>query len=232
MNSEDISCSIILPTYREYDNLVTLIPRILENIPKLIDDFEIIIVDDSSGDGTASIGTSMFPKEPVHVHQRSRKFGLADAILTGITLAKYDICIIMDADHQHPPEVIPRLIHEIKTNDIVIASRLAPEGSMGDMSKVRQFVSIMANELAKIAEPNLKGVSDLQSGFFCIKSELLDTCDIKPVGFKILLEILARCDPESIEEVPYEFQTRQHGSSKLDMSTLLSYIYQVIKLKF
>ncbi len=211
--------SLVVPTYNERFNIGPLIERIggvLKHEPL---DFEIIIVDDNSPDETWKLAQEMAKENPhLHVIRREGARGLATAVVDGWKAAKGEILGVMDADLQHPPEILPDLLRPILKGsaDIAIASRHVSGGSLGKWNLPRRSVSRGASAIAFILLPQiLRPVRDPMSGFFLMKRCVVDSAFLRPTGYKILLEILTRGNYRRIVEVPYVFETRKHGKSKL-----------------
>jgi dolichol-phosphate mannosyltransferase len=163
--------SIIVPTYNEAENIGELIERIETSLKGL--DFEVIVVDDSSPDGTAEIAEELGRAyRNVKVIKRPRKMGLASAALEGMREAKYRLIAVMDADLQHPPELLPKLLERAKEGyDIVIASRYVEGGGVEGWSFWRRLISRGATLLAHTLLPKTRGVKDPMSGFFCVQKK-------------------------------------------------------------
>jgi dolichol-phosphate mannosyltransferase len=221
--------SIIIPTYNEAGNIVPLVERIhaaMGDRP-----YEILFVDDNSRDGTADTAASLVPKYPVKVLIRKNKRGLATAILDGLLYSQGEYVCVMDADLQHPPEVLPVLFREMDNgNDLVIASRYVPGGSCEGWKVSRRIMSKGAIALAHIFLPDTRKYSDPLSGFFAFKRRVVEKAQLNPLGYKILLEILLMGDYESVAEVPYTFVTRTRGESKLSAKTQKEYLKHLASL--
>ena len=230
MGKPDVS--IIIPTYNERDNLPVLIKRIDSSLNSAGYTYEVIVVDDSSPDGTAEIAKELSLTYPVKVIIREGKKGLSSAVLEGLNHSSGENVVVMDADLQHPPEVIPSLLSKALEEgcDIVIASRYIRGGSVGEWSLIRKMISKGATYLARVLLPKARGVSDPMSGFFLIKKRLLNSVVLDPRGFKILLEVLARTNYSKVCEVPYVFGKRLKGESKLGTSEIINYLLQVLDL--
>lgn len=174
-----VHISIIIPAYNEKGNIGILLDRIdkyLENIK-----YEIVIVDDSSTDGTIEIINKLLDKYPVESVVRTRIKGLASAVVEGFRHAKGDIIVVMDADFQHPPDRIISLVEELnKGSDIVIASR--HNGEFGNFNIVRSTISKGANVIAKVLFPKLSNIKDVQSGFFALKRDIVNNVVLNHVG--------------------------------------------------
>lgn len=211
--------SIIVPTYNERENIKPLIERIGETLGQ--GEYEILIVDDNSPDGTASVAESLSKDYPVRIIYRPGKLGLASAVVEGIGKAEGNIVGVIDADLQHPPELVAQLAEAVvEGNDIAIASRHVQGGGIENWSLLRRIVSKGATLLAR----PLTSVHDPASGCFVLKKEVVMGIDFKPAGFKILLEILVKGKYERIKEIPYTFRERREGKSKLGLGEYTSYL--------
>ncbi len=228
IKSEDY-ISIIIPTYSERSNIGILLERIdkcLENIK-----YEIVIVDDNSPDGTAELVKELSNTYNIKLIIRKDERGLATAVAEGFRHASGNIFVVMDADLQHPPERIIPLIEEIdKGTDIVVASRYNEEKGFGEFNIFRKIISKGANALARILFQKLSNIKDIQSGFFVLKKDVIQGVVLKPVGYKILLEILIIGNYKNIKEIGYTFSKRENGDSKLGAKTIIDYIYHLIYL--
>ncbi len=231
--------SIIVPTYNERDNIVELIKRLDKALSEKNIDYELIVVDDNSQDGTPEAAESM--KDKVHgkikVIVRKNERGLASAVIRGFKEASGKYLVVMDADLQHPPEDVPRIIEKLREGcDVVIASRYTKGGGIEGWSTIRKIISKGATWLAWIFLPRIRGVSDPMSGFFGLRREVVEEGlkrnTFSPKGFKILLEILAKGKYEKICEVPFIFRERFAGESKLTGKVMLQYVQHLIKLGF
>ncbi|MBI5046895.1 polyprenol monophosphomannose synthase [Candidatus Micrarchaeota archaeon] len=181
--------SVIIPTYNESENIRLLVPLIVSSVSKKFTDYEIIIVDDSSPDGTGSIVNSLSKKFPqVRLIVRKQKSGLTGAIVAGVNAAKGNWIIIMDADLSHPPDVVPLLASQLDAFDVVIGSRLMKGGKVENWPLHRKLMSDGANFLASL----LLGVhiSDPLSGFFAIRKDIFTKIRFRTKGYKLLLNIL------------------------------------------
>jgi len=223
--------SIIVPTYNEAENIGELIERIETSLKGL--DFEVIVVDDSSPDGTAEIAEELGRAyRNVKVIKRPRKMGLASAALEGMREAKYRLIAVMDADLQHPPELLPKLLERAKEGyDIVIASRYVKGGGVEGWSLWRRLISRGATLLAHALFLETRKVKDPLSGFFLFRREVVEGIRLNPIGYKLLLEVLMKGEYDKVAEVPYVFKMRRRGKSKLDLREILNYVLFLLKLK-
>lgn len=227
--------SIIVPTYNESQNIIDVLKSIRKCMP---DGFfaETIVVDDNSPDGTGKIveeyisNLRKFTENKISIIHRKAKNGLASAILNGIQNASADTIVVMDSDFSHPPQIIPKLVSAIKQYqyDIAIASRYVKGGTVEGWSLKRKIVSKVATLIARKS----LGVKsyDPMSGFFAFRKNLIKGLSFDAIGYKILLELLVKTKGVKIQEIPYTFQDRKFGSSKLDSSTVIDYIKSVFKL--
>jgi len=223
--------SIIIPTFNEKENIEPLFDNIFNVFNKHDIDGELIIVDDDSDDGTADLVRGLSDRYNVKLIVRKNEKGLASACIKGFEQASGDIFIVMDADLQHPPEKIPELIDSIeKGADIAIGSRYVDGGSLGDWPVSRKIISKGASGIANILFKEIKDVKDKQSGFFGFKKDVIDNVELKPKGYKILLEILVLGNYKEINEVGYRFGLRKSGESKLKSKIIFSYLLHLMSL--
>jgi len=233
--SENNQISIIIPTYNESQNIIQILKSIKDNLPKNFTT-QAIVVDDNSPDGTGKIvedylkNLKKITNYTIEIIHRKAKDGLGSAIMKGIQQAKGDMIVVMDGDFSHPPQIIPKLIESIKKYqcDIAIASRYIKGGKIQGWSAKRKLMSKFATLIAK------KGLGidtkDPMSGFFAFKRNIIKELNIDAIGYKILLEILVKTKGVRIKEIPYTFQDRELGNSKLDMKTIVDYFKSVWKL--
>lgn len=221
--------SIIIPTYNEADNIVPLVERI--NTAMGSRPYEVLFVDDDSRDDTAGTAASLAPKFPVRALLRTGKRGLATAIMDGLDYIKGDLVVVMDADLQHPPEVLPALIKELDAgNDLVIASRYVKGGGCEGWKLSRRIISLGAITIAHVFLPGTRNCSDPMSGFFGFKRKVVENVQLNPLGYKILLEVEMMGNWERVAEVPFVFVTRTRGESKLSAKTQKEYLKHVYSL--
>jgi dolichol-phosphate mannosyltransferase len=216
--------SIIVPTYNESKNIEELLTRIFTVLKPNYTQYEVVVVDDNSPDGTAAIAEALKSKFDLKVVKRPRKISLSSAVLNGFKVATGDVICVMDADLSHPPEAIPNMFKEIQSGaDIVIGSRTVPEGGATNWPWYRRYISKFAQSLAL----PLTHVTDNTAGFFMMKKSVLDGADINPIGFKILLEILVKGNYKTAKEIPIVFNDRSGGVSKMGSRQVLEYLKQL-----
>lgn len=225
----EITLSVIVPTYNERENIRPLIERTLAAMGG---SGELIIVDDDSPDGTAesavAVAESLGAAERVRVVVRKGERGLASAVTRGFREAKGRVLAVMDADLSHPPELLPRLLEPIMAGraDIAVASRRVHGGGSSGWPLRRRIVSWVAGLLARPLVP----IRDTTSGYFAFRRDVLEGIELRPIGYKIGLEIFARARGARFEEVPFVFTDRASGKSKLGGAVMLAYLVQLAAL--
>jgi dolichol-phosphate mannosyltransferase len=226
--------SLIIPTYNEARNIRLLLQRVLTVLKRAAQNFEVIVVDDDSPDKTWRIAQEIAEFEPcLRVVRRIDERGLATAVVAGWKAARGDILGVMDGDLQHEPETLEKLMHVMSATraDIVIASRHVKEGGVSDWSLIRRAVSWGATCLATLAIPGiLRNVRDPMSGYFLVRKSVVGSAPLEPTGYKILLEVLAKGNYRSVREVPYIFEERKEGSSKLGLRQYAEYLMHLARL--
>ncbi|MFI1284963.1 glycosyltransferase [Streptomyces sp. NPDC020858] len=213
------SVTLIIPTFNESGNVGELLRRLGEALPDHLP-CEVLFVDDSTDDTPAVIEKAAADHPfPVSVlHREVAEGGLGGAVVEGVKRADTDWIVVMDADLQHPPHLVPELVGEGERTgaDLVVASRYISGGSRAGLAgSYRIAVSRGATWLTKGLFPRaLRGISDPMSGFFAMRRSAVAAEALKPLGYKILLELAVRCRPGKVAEVPFVFQDRYSGESK------------------
>jgi len=214
--------SIVVPTYNEADSLPLLAERLHAALSGR--DWELVVVDDGSPDGTADLAEALAPRIPVRVVRRAAKSGLASAVMAGFREARGDLLVCMDADLSHPPEVVPGLVDAIVGGaDLAVGSRYVRGGGTIDWPLRRRIVSRVACLLGNALVP----VRDATSGFFALRRASIDGVKLNAIGFKIGFEVFARGRYTKIVEVPYTFRDREHGASKFGRREIAQYLVQL-----
>lgn len=218
--------SVITPTYNEAENIRDLISQIHSALREM--DYELIVIDDNSPDGTGQIADELLNKYPLKVIHRSKRLGLASAVTEGFKVSRGDLVCVIDSDLSHPPEIIPKLIEclNVRNTDIVVASRYIKDGGAEGCLETRKAVSF----LAALSTKPLTKIKDSMSGFFLFKREVINNAKLVPRGYKILLEILVKGTYKRVVEFPFVFMNRTRGSSKLNLKICLEYFIQLIYL--
>ena len=223
--------SLVVPTFNERANIGPLIGRIEAVLKQQPFEFEIILADDNSPDETWRLAQEIAKEDSrLHVIRREGARRLATAVVDGWKAAKGKILGVMDADLQHPPEILPDLLGPILKGraDIVIGSRHTSGGGVGEWNLRRRFISWGAATIAFLVLPQiLRVVQDPMSGFFLMNRSVIDSALLKPRGYKTLLEILAKGNYRRIVEVQYVFEERKNGKSKLGLKQCLEFIIHV-----
>lgn len=212
---KEVNATVIIPTINEAENL-----RVL--LQKLPQDVRVLMVDDGSTDGTPEVARSLGAKVI-----RGDNRGLTPAILKGIKHAETEKVIIMDADMQHPPEVIPQLIYQLSIHDIVIGSRYCRGGKAPGFTWLR---GLMSRTACWLSYPFLTRVEDNMSGFFGLRRKVLThrICEDAP---KLLLEVLVKGNHYSAVELPIIFGPRHMGESKFyQLGTIWAVAKQILWL--
>lgn len=228
-----IELSLVIPTRNEKANIRTLVDRVDAALAGV--DFEVVFVDDST-DGTDQLICDMgcVDTRIRLLHRSENRGGLAGAVVDGFGCARGTYICVLDADLQHPPDRIIRLLAEARASgaDVVIASRYLPGGSTGGLDgALRQFYSRGLKHLSKLVFPRrLAGITDPLGGYFLLRRSVVHGVELRPIGYKILLEVLVRCSWESAAEVPYRFQPRQHGTSKANLNQGLQFLHHLGRL--
>jgi dolichol-phosphate mannosyltransferase len=221
--------SIVIPTYNEKDNIAPLIKRVSQALAGR--EYEIIIVDDNSQDGTVEIVNKLISQYPVKLFIRREERGLATAVIHGIKQSSGKIIGVMDADLQHPPEVLPRLVEAIEGGaDMVFASRYIKGGGCPNWGITRKIVSRVALMVSHILLPSSRKVKDPMSGYFMFRRENVEPDKLKPIGYKIALEIMLVGSFKNVVEVPFIFEERSAGQSKLRPRQQIDYLRHVFSL--
>lgn len=227
--------TIVVPTFNEGPNVVELLRRIGDAVDDRM--IEVVFVDDSTDDTPAIIERAARAADfPVRlIHRDEPVAGLGGAVVDGIRAANASWCLVMDGDLQHPPEDIPRLLARADRGDVdvVVASRYIAGGdSKGLADATRTTVSRASTLLTKAMFPRKLGeCSDPMTGFFLVDRDTIDIDALRPRGFKILLEILARRHMR-VAEVPFAFAPRYAGSSKATFTQGIRFLTQLLMLRF
>ncbi|KAJ3199578.1 dolichol-P-mannose synthesis, partial [Clydaea vesicula] len=225
--------SVIVPTYKECNNLKPLTERLFNSLQKynLDKSTELIIVDDNSNDGSKELIDQLSKYYNVKILVRTKERGLSSAVLHGFSNANAsEVLICMDADLQHPPEKVVELIKSLKENEFVIGTRYAGGNSIDkDWPVHRRVISSGARLLVVPLKPMKKQIS----GFFGIQKKILQKTGIKkinPIGFKICLEVYVKCNIKKHAEVPIVFGVRTEGESKLSSKVIVNYLKHLFEL--
>jgi len=216
----NMNLSVVIPTYNESENIKKLIAEIAKVLKK---QYAIIIVDDSSPDGTAKLAEEMSRKFPITVIKRKGKKGLSSAVIAGINGSKSNLVCVMDADSSHPPALLKKMRTAFENDsslEMAIASRHVSGGGVKQWPLHRKLTSAIA---AVLARP-LTEIKDPLSGFFMFKKSIIKNKKLHDRGFKILLDIIVKSNAKRIIEIPYLFENRKRGKSKLKIKVYGEYL--------
>jgi dolichol-phosphate mannosyltransferase len=212
-----IEVSLVIPTRNERANIAPLVAQLAAALNGTT--WEAVFVDDSD-DGTDQVIATLAAADPrlIPLHRLVNRGGLAGAVVEGLAQVRGAYVCVLDADLQHPPSHVARLLDAARRTqaDVVIASRYLPGGSAGGLDgPLRRFYSVGLKSLSLTLFPRrLAGLTDPLGGFFVVRRSVAQAAALRPIGYKILLEVLVRCPWRVASEVPYAFQPRQHGDSK------------------
>lgn len=222
------SVSVVVPTYREAENLPALLERLAAVREASALELELLVMDDDSRDGTEDFfAHCSLPWARLIVRKANR--GLSAAVMDGFAAARHDILLVMDADLSHPPEKIPEMLDALLAGaDFVIGSRYAAGGSTAEDWGLFRWVN---SQVATLLARPFTTVKDPMSGFFAFRRAALDTAaPLNPVGYKIGLEVIVKCRFTNAVEVPIHFSDRYKGESKLNLKEQLRYLQHLRRL--
>lgn len=233
--ADEVDLAVIVPTRNESNNIGPLLDRLEAVLEGQA--IEILFVDDST-DETATIIRREAESRPLPVkliaRPESRRNGLSGAVVEGMAAARGRWLGVIDADLQHPPELIPQLLAQAGRTgaDVVIASRQADMWGPVGLSRTRALTSQLLTILARMVFPRvLKNASDPLTGFFLVRRAAIDIATLQPEGFKILLEILARHPDLRVTELPFKFAPRHEGQSKADLNEGMRFFRHLTRLR-
>jgi dolichol-phosphate mannosyltransferase len=221
--------SIIVPAWKEAQNLPHLIDRIDQVRLRHSLTVELLVVDDDSRDGTEELIEALGRPE-VRLIVRKSERGLSSAVVAGLSAARHDILVVMDADLSHPPEKVPEMLAALNAgHDFVIGSRYVRGGSTDSRWGLFRWLNSRAATL--LARPFTRARDPL-SGFFALRRQTFERGAglLNPIGYKIGLELLVKCGCRNVKEVPIHFADRTRGQSKLSLAEQLRYLRHLARL--
>lgn len=220
--------TIVIPTYNERTRIGELVEQLFGEAGTHRIALEVVIVDDNSPDGTGAVADELTTRHRVRVVHRAGKLGLGSAVSAGFAQASAPVFGVMDADFSHPPAIVPRMYRAFVATgcDFLVASRYIPGGSTRNWPLRRQLMSRIGCLLAAGLTP----IVDATSGFFMLKPAVAERAGLRASGFKLCLELLTRGRPRKLVEVPYVFDERQQGESKMTTSEGTGYLRQLVRL--
>lgn len=229
--------AVVVPSRDEADNVAPLVARATETLQQLGLKWELVFVDDSD-DATPDHVREAGRRHPgvrlLHRPPGARSGGLSGAVLSGFEATSGAVVAVMDADLQHPPELLPDLLGPVwrREADITVASRFVPSGGRmeGLDGQWRRFACQGSRSSTRVLFPRVRCVSDPLAGFFAFRRPVIDGVSLRPEGFKILLELLVRGSWNSVVEIPCVLEERQHGESKAGFGEFVAFGRHVARL--
>ncbi|MDQ0188218.1 glycosyltransferase family 2 protein [Alicyclobacillus cycloheptanicus] len=222
---------IVIPTFNERENVQTITARIADALRGRDLTYEIWFIDDSRDDTPQVLEALSAAHPEVHYVHRKDARGLATAVVEGFARTSAEYLVVMDADLQHPPELLPVIAERLAEGiDIVIPSRFVPGGSDGGLNTFRKLVSWTARTMGRVAIRRLRHISDCTGGYFGLRRSVLAGADLSPIGWKILMEILVKGRYQTVHEVPYQFVDRDAGESKMSLREQWNYVRHIVRL--
>jgi len=220
--------TVVVPTYKEAENLPHLIGRLAKVREEYGVDLDVLIMDDDSRDGSAELVAAR-PEKWVQIVVRTADRGLSPSVLDGMKRAEGEVLVCMDADLSHPPEAIPQMLHKLADGaDFVIGSRYVKGGSTSDDWGFLRWIN---SRVATLLARPLTSARDPMAGFFAFRRSTFEAGRaFNPVGYKIGLELIVKCGCERVVEVPIHFEDRRLGKSKLTMRQQLLYVKHLRRL--
>ena len=223
--------TVVTPTFNEADN----VERFLRTVSAVLRGIghEILIVDDDSPDQTWRLAQQLSTTYPtLRVVRRQAQPSLAGSVMDGFAIASGEAVACLDADLQHDPSILPKMLAELRAGaELAVGCRYMPGGGTAEWNWLRRKQSWLATRMAQ-AYLGLQ-LRDPMSGYFLMwrRDFLRIQRQLSAQGFKILIEIAARLQPQRIAEVPYVFGPRLAGTSKLTAAVALDYLAQLRRLR-
>lgn len=227
-----LKLALVVPTLNEEANIGLLVDRVRTALDMAGIPFEILVVDDDSRDGTAAVVLAMAELDPrLRLIVRRGERGLSGAIVEGWRHTDAGVLGVIDADLQHPPELLPELYRALADGrDLVIGSRYTAGGGIGDWNVIRKLLSSTAVRATWPLQKQGARAKDPMSGFFMVRRRCVEGIEFQRSGFKLLLEILIRGRIASVEEVPFAFGMRSGGESKANLKVGWDYARLLARL--
>ena len=230
-----LKLSLVIPTYQESDNLPELVRQLTAVLePRLHGAYELIVVDDDSPDQTWALALQLAGQYPaLRVMRRRGEKGLSTAVIRGWEAARGEVLAVIDADLQHPPEIAGKLWDAVAAGaDLSVGTRHSGGGGVSDWSAMRRALSRGAQLVGLCVLPSVVGrLSDPMSGCFMVRRSAIAGVELSPLGYKILIEVLARGRIDRIAEVGYVFRERTAGESKVSARLYAQYLRHLLRLR-
>jgi dolichol-phosphate mannosyltransferase len=229
-----LALSLVVPTFNEIENLREFLGAVRITLDEALPgSYEVIVVDDDSPDGTWEAAAKMAAEFPqLRVVRRAGETGLARAVMRGWQVGRGAVLGTINADFQHPPEVLARMIERLTGADVVVATRHGDGGSLGDWGMMRRVTSWGAGIIGRLLLPAVFArVSDPLSGCYFVRRSSIQDIELKPLGYKSLMEVLVRGEVSSIHECGYQMRKRSRGKSKVHALHPVQYVRHVFRLR-
>lgn len=229
------SVTVVVPTRNESPNISVLVRRVRDALDGIVE-WDLLFVDDSDDDTPDAVRAAAAAGYPVRLHHRPsgrRPGGLSGAVEDGFAASSAQILAVMDADLQHPPEVLPGLLAPILGDhaDLVAGTRYADAGAASGLAGPwRRLVSSGSRVLVHALVPRSRGLTDPLSGLFAIRRDVIADVALQANGFKILLEVVTRGRWERATNFAYTFERRHAGRSKASLREGLLFGQHLLQL--
>lgn len=224
--------SVVIPTYNEEGNIKFLLNKIRSVLNNY--EYEIIICDDSTDNTIKKLRQYIKDNKLKNIKyfHRTNEKGLASAVVRGFSMCEGKYIAVMDADLQHPPVLLKQMLCAMDHGaDMCIPTRFITYENE-NLNWYRKFISFVARKMAGIFVYNMKNITDPTSGVFMINSKVLENTKLNPIGWKIMIEVIACSDNiNKIIEIPYKFMERHSGQSKLNADVTIKYIKHLNSLR-
>ena len=230
-----ILLSVVVPTFNESANIRPFLETLRGSLDPLVPGrYEVIVVDDNSPARTwevAALAANDFPQ--LRIMRRTTERGLSTAVIRGWQVSRGEFLGTINADFQHPPSVFPEMMRRMEHADLVVGTRYAKGGSVGAFPRHRRLLSGCARRLGTLLIPEVFGrVTDPLSGLYLFRRSSIEGIELRPAGFKTLIEILGRGSIDRIAECGYEMQPRRNGESNVRWRHTLDYLVQLGRIRF
>jgi dolichol-phosphate mannosyltransferase len=226
--------SLVVPTLNERENIADFLAAVRQTLDAALPGrYEVIVVDDDSADRTWEIAAQLSETfRELRVMRRQNEGGLAVAVVRGWQAARGALLGTINADFQHPPGVLARLVERTEGADLVVATRHGDGGGLGDWGLTRRISSWGAAQIGRALLPEVYArVSDPLSGCYLVRRAAIQAIELHPLGYKSLMEILVRGNIGAVHECGYEMRKRVRGQSKVHALHPAQYIRHVFRLR-
>lgn len=226
--------SLVVPTLNERSNITEFLRAVRRELDGALPGrYEIIVVDDDSPDGTCEAAASLMREFPeLRVARRRGESGLARAVMRGWQAAGGEVLGTINADFQHPPSILPRMIGALGDADLVVATRYARGGGVGDWNWPRRVASRVAQFAGRVLLPEaFARLSDPLSGCYLVRRDAIARVEFHPLGYKSLMELLVRGRVRRVRECAYQMRRRTRGQSKVRALQPLHFLRHILRLR-